>query len=252
LAPDDLQTRVGRLSARWGLTPDEVERLAALVERFLRTTPIEAANGFQVDYHVRLVVATHACRLLIGLDLDGYDDVSSVIVHASTVVVRGPRHVGGGLMSDGATALSGEAHYRGPVLLSWAAVRAGLAFPGRGEDVVLHEFAHQLDMLDGTIDGTPPLEDADARRRWVDACTAAFDSIRSPGGSPVLRRYGGTNPGEFFAVATEAFFGRPHELRAVHPALYGELAAFYGQDPAARLPVPAHLHLGSVVHDSGA
>ena len=236
--PDRTAVLVRRLSARWGLTPAELERLESLVDRFLRSTRVEASRGFDVDDTMRTVIATHACRLLVGLDLDDFRDVSSVIVHPSTVVLRGPRPLGGGLVADGPLLLHGQAHHRGPVLLSWAAVRAGLAFPSRGEDVVVHEFAHQLDMLDGVVDGTPPIEDVAARQRWVAACTEAFDQVRSMAGSPVLRRYAGTNPGEFFAVATEAFFGRPHELREAHPAVHRELAAFYGQDPASRLPAP--------------
>jgi Mlc titration factor MtfA (ptsG expression regulator) len=101
-------------------------------------------------------------------------------------------------------------------------------------NVVYHEFAHQLDMLDGITDGTPPLEDEAARRRWVEVCTAAYDSVRAEG-SPVLRAYAGTNPAEFFAVATEAFFNRPSELSEHEPALYAELRSFYRQDPAERL-----------------
>ena len=97
-----------------------------------------------------------------------------------------------------------------------------------------HEFAHQLDMLDGITDGTPPLGDDDAARaRWVEVCTAAYDMVRAEG-SPVLRPYAGTNPAEFFAVATEVFFNRPLDLRTHEPALYAELQAFYRQDPAAR------------------
>ena len=239
--PDRTALLVRRVAARWGLTDAEHDRLTALVERFLRSTTIEPARGFEVDDTIRTVIAAHASRLLIGLDLDDYHQVSSVIVHPSTVVVRGPRPVGGGIVSDDPLVLHGQAHHRGPVLLSWAAVRSGLALPSRGEDVVLHEFAHQLDMLDGTVDGTPPIDDAAVRARWVAACSDVYEQVRSPAGSPVLRRYGGTNPGEFFAVATEAFFWRAHELREAHPALYRELAGFYGQDPASRLPAPATL-----------
>jgi Mlc titration factor MtfA (ptsG expression regulator) len=99
---------------------------------------------------------------------------------------------------------------------------------------VYHEFAHQLDMLDGLTDGTPPLGDEAARQRWVEVCTAAYDTVRAEG-SPVLRRYAGTNPAEFFAVATEVFFNRPLELCEHEPALFAELRSFYRQDPAARL-----------------
>jgi Mlc titration factor MtfA (ptsG expression regulator) len=102
---------------------------------------------------------------------------------------------------------------------------------------VYHEFAHRLDMLDGVTDGTPPLEEEDDRRRWVEVCTTAYDTVRAQG-SPVLRPYAGTNPAEFFAVATEVFFNRPHDLCEHEPELYTELRRFYNQDPASRRPAP--------------
>jgi len=118
------------------------------------------------------------------------------------------------------------------VVVSWAAVERALRWPQRGENVVIPEFAHRLDMLDGATDGTPPLDGVDTSR-WADVFTDAFDRLRDDG-SPVLRAYGATNPAEFFAVATEVFFGRPHELREHEAALYAELSRFFQQDPASR------------------
>jgi Mlc titration factor MtfA (ptsG expression regulator) len=120
------------------------------------------------------------------------------------------------------------------VVLSWSAAQHGALHPDVGTNVVYHEFAHQLDMLDGIVDGTPPLgDDVAARQRWVDVCTASFERVRR--GDSVLRPYAATNPAEFFAVATELFFNRPIDLRTHEPALYEELASFYLQDPATRL-----------------
>ena len=99
---------------------------------------------------------------------------------------------------------------------------------------MLHEFTHKLDMLDGTIDGTPPIADATARQRWIDVCTAEYQALRAGQGGRALRPYGGTNPGEFFAVATEAFFTQPLLLDAEKPDLYDVLQTYYRQDPAAR------------------
>ena len=97
---------------------------------------------------------------------------------------------------------------------------------------MLHEFAHKIDMHDGVLDGTPLLPDDDERQRWVDVCTAHYDAVRDGDPEAFLRSYAGTNPGEFFAVATETFFTRPVDLAARHPDLYGVFAAFYRQDPA--------------------
>ena len=216
------------------LSPDELDRMRMLVARFVSDTRWEAANGFTLTEEIQVLIAAQASMLLLGLDLDSFPLMSSVIVHPSTVVQRGDRATGGGLHSSGPQMLAGQAHYRGPVLLSWSATRRGAKFPQRGENVVYHEFAHQLDMIDGVTDGTPPLDDEAARERWVRVCTAAYDSVRADR-SEVLRPYAGTNPAEFFAVATEVFFNRPDALRTHEPELYAELAAFYRQDPAGRL-----------------
>lgn len=217
------------------LSDSERERMEMLVARMVHRTRWEAANGFALTEQIRVLVAAQASMLLLGLDLDEYPFLTSVIVHPSTVRLHGPYSVGNGLHSSATRTLAGQAQYRGPVTLSWRAARHGAMYPAGGQNVVYHEFAHQLDMLDGITDGTPPLDDDEARARWIEVCTAAYDSVRAEG-SPVLRDYAGTNPAEFFAVATEVFFNRPVELRDHEPALYHELRAFYRQDPAARTP----------------
>ena len=216
------------------LDADERGRMEELVATFFHRTRWEAARGFELTDDVKLLISAQASMLLLGLDLDEYPQLTSVIVHPSTVRLHGEFSAGGSVRSSGIQTLAGQAHYRGPVVLSWSAARRGARFPAGGTNVVYHEFAHQLDMLDGVTDGTPPLDDEAARRRWVDVCTAAYDTVRAEG-SPVLRRYAGTNPAEFFAVATEVFFNRPLELCEHEPALFRELRSFYKQDPAARL-----------------
>ncbi len=217
------------------LDPGELERMRLLVAKFFHETTWEAANGFELTDPIRVLISAQASMLLLGLDIDEFPLLTSVIVHPSTVVQRGERSTGGSVRSSSPQMLLGQAHYRGPVLLSWSATRRGAKFPQRGENVVYHEFAHQLDMIDGITDGTPPLgSDEDARQRWVEVCTAAYDSVRADR-SEVLRPYAGTNPAEFFAVATEVFFNRPDALQEHEPDLYRELVGFYGQDPAARL-----------------
>ena len=219
----------------WGtLDADELDRMRMLVAKFFGETTWEAANGFELTDQIRVLISAQASMLLLGLELDEFPLLTSVIVHPSTVVQRGERSTGGSVRSSSPQMLLGQAHYRGPVLLSWSATRRGAKFPRRGENVVYHEFAHQLDMIDGITDGTPPLGDEAARERWVEVCTTAYDTVRADR-SEVLRPYAGTNPAEFFAVATEVFFNRPDALREYEPELYAELAAFYHQDPAARL-----------------
>ncbi len=224
--------------AHWSLLDsDEMARMEMLTARFMNSVDWEAANKFELTEDMQVVIAAQASMLLLGLDLDGYDDVTSVIVHPHDVVVRGARSAGGNVMTSAPRRLAGQAQYQGPVLLSWSAARRGARFPQRGQNVVYHEFAHRLDMLSGFTNGTPPLGSDDAVAKWTDVFTDSFDRVRNEG-SPVLRPYAGTNTAEFFAVATEAFFATPHELRAVEPALMDELISFYGQDPSHRFPPP--------------
>ncbi len=215
------------------LEPEERGRMEMLVAAFVQRTRWEAANGFELTEDLQVLIAAQASMLLLGLEIDEYPQLTSVIVHPSTVRLHGEYAAGGGLRASGTQTLAGQAHYRGPVVLSWTAARRGARFPAGGQNVVYHEFAHQLDMLDGVTDGTPPLGDEAARVRWVEVCTAAYDSVRAQG-SPVLRPYAGTNPAEFFAVATEVFFNRPLDVREHEPDLYAQLQGFYHQDPAGR------------------
>ena len=237
-------TVAARVPQWQALTGEERERLHALARRFVSRTRFEAARGFVLRPEHAATVAAHACLLLLGLSDDDFVDARTVILHRSTVVLQGRRSAGGGLESSGPYPVLGQAHYRGPVLLSWSAIVAGTR-PGAISNVVLHEFAHQLDMIDGIVDGTPPLGDPEARARWIEVCTAAYAVVRAGREESVLRPYAGTNPGEFFAVATEVYFMLPAQLREQEPALYAELDGYYGLDLAARAEV-------AVVRDVGA
>ena len=174
--------------------------------------------------------------LILALDPSYFGKVGPIIVHPSAFAIPGPRASSiRGMIADGSPPLDGEAHHdRGPVLLAWDQVRLGARHRGRGRNVVLHEFAHKMDMLDGVVDGTPPLPDQAALDRWVAVCAAELELMRSGEAGPLLDDYAATDPGEFFAVATEVFFDRPIEMRATKPALYDVLVGFYQQDPAAR------------------
>ena len=138
-----------------------------------------------------------------------------------------------GTVSDGPLPVLGVAHYDGPVIIAWDSARAGARHPERGHNVVYHEFAHKLDMLDGVIDGTPPLATpggAGSLGRGVHRRIRSAARRRPTTGSSTATR--ASNPAEFFAVATEAFFDLPVQLEAAKPDLYGVLRDFYRQDPA--------------------
>jgi hypothetical protein len=196
----------------------------------------EAARGFTIDETMRLVVSANAALTALGLGVGVYEQVTSVILHPGPVTVTGVR-AGPvpGVYTDSPHQLDGEAHHRGPVVLSWQAVRTDTRHPARGLNVVIHEFAHRLDMLDGVTDGTPPLGDAVRTNRWVQVCTREFEALRAADAEDeVLRDYATENPAEFFSVVSEVFFCRPVALREVKSELYAVFADFYAQDPAQR------------------
>ena len=241
--------------AHWGLL-DEAERaeLGELMELLVRTKKWEAARGFELTDEIRVVIAAQASLLILGLGIEYYRAVSSIIVHPTTMTLRGVRPgPAAGVVTDAPLAILGQAqHQRGPVVIAWDAARADARHPKRGHNVVLHEFAHKLDMLDDVVDGTPPLPDHTARERWIEVCTAEYRLLRAGGGGYLLRNYAMVNPGEFFAVATEVFFDLPGELLAQKPALYGVLRDFYRQDPARREQLSATRLGGKPPGDFGA
>ena len=253
---DEWRSLLARQWSLWNrLSEDERPRLERLTERFLAEKRWEAANGFELTEAMQVLIAAEACLLLLGFDdgaepgdaFDLYRGVRTVLVHPTTLVLEGQRSTGtAGLVSSDPYAILGQAEFGGPTILAWDAVVREARHPGRGENVVYHEFAHKLDMLDGVIDGTPPMVDGEARGRWIDVCTREFRALSRGTGGTLLRDYGAENPGEFFAVATEVFFTKPVAMRAEKPDLYGLLLGFYRQDPAARFPAAAASDLPAV------
>lgn len=218
------------------LDREERALLGADIEWMIRTKHWEAARGFELTQDVVVSIAAHASLLILGLDRRAYRDVRAVVVHPSTITQRGPRSTTiPGVVADGPRRVLGHAlARRGPVVLSWEAVRRDIRHPERGHNVVLHEFAHKIDAVDGLFDGTPEFMDGSERAEWIRVCTAEYLRFRRTGSSAVLRPYAAENPSEFFAVATEALFEQPLELEEHHPALYRVLREHYGQDTAAR------------------
>ncbi len=234
--PDDADIVISGTLSSWHLfTPDEQTRLLELTAWLLDHKHWEAAAGFVLDDTIRTVIAAQAAIPILGLSVDHYQLVTAVIVHPTTALHRGER-AGPvpGTRTDSILPIHGLAQdRRGPVLIAWDQALAAARHPERGRNVVFHEFAHKIDMLDGIVDGTPPLDQGEMRR-WVDVCTAVYDDLRHGVDRPPLSDYGATNPAEFFAVATESFFSASGPLRDAEPDLYDVLRGFYRQDPAAR------------------
>ena len=225
---------------RW-LDEGERRRLRGLVQVFVAEKHWEGAGGLVLTDEVRVTIAAQACLLVLELPHDLYRNVQSILVYPSTVVAP-ERRLGTFEIPrepvDGPLPILGQAQLRGPVILVWDAVERTGRHPECGHNVVYHEFAHKLDMLDGSADGTPPLHGRDEYRRWVGVCSREYHALRAQakqGQRSFLDAYGATSEAEFFAVATEQFFDAPVALRRHHPDLYTVLEAFYRQDPATRV-----------------
>jgi MtfA peptidase len=227
---------LSRRLVHWNLLDaPERSRLEDLIRVFLAQKKWESANGLVLTDEIRVLISAMACLLVLGRDDDDpYRGVTWIEVQPTTMVSRGPRRfAAAGVVSDAELPIVGETSFTGPVFIAWDAAREGARHPERGHNVVYHEFAHQLDMDDGTVDGTPMLDPSE-RRRWIDVCTTVYEAVRDGRAGELLDPYAGVNPGEFFAVATEVFFDRPVDLEHQHRDLYDVLRGFYRQDPAAR------------------
>ncbi|MDA8434136.1 MAG: zinc-dependent peptidase [Nitrospiraceae bacterium] len=219
----------------------EQAELRAMIQVFLEEKQWEGCGGLELDDEIRVTIAAQACLMQLGLPHDYYRNVQTILVYPSTVVP--PERRPG--MFEIATAplaapvpLLGQAFLQGPVVLVWDAVLHGARHPEQGHNVVYHEFAHKLDMLDGAADGTPVIADRAQFAEWVEVCSYEFLRLRrlaEEGEKTFLDAYGATNEAEFFAVATEEFFDRPVALRKHAPDLYRVLSAYYRQDPAGRV-----------------
>ena len=233
--PDEWRHLLEERWAQWR-TLDTAERahLEDLIRVLLVDRYWEATRGFRLTAQMRVLIAALATLPILGLDIDYYRRVTSIIVAPSTVRLEGPRPAGNGLYTDEPEAIIGQAAHEGPVIIAWDAAEEQAARPESGRNVVYHEFAHKLDMLGGAVDGTPPLDSSAAYHRWVEVCTLEYERLRRGEAGDLLDPYGAENPGEFFAVITETFFCQPLPLEAEKPALYSVLRDFYRQDPAGR------------------
>jgi len=233
--PEAWQPWLERHLACWErLDPGQRQRLRELVQVFVAEKNWEGCGGLELSDEMRVAIAAQACLLVLELPHDLYRRVESILIYPSAVTIPGEQREHG-LRSDSPMPVLGLAVRRGPVVLAWDAVRRGSKHPERTHNVVFHEFAHKLDMLDDSLDGTPPLATKEQYARWVEVCTREYQALQraaETGRRSFLDPYGSTNVAEFFAVASEAFFDEPHELERRHPELYGVLAGFYRQRPA--------------------
>ena len=208
-------------------------RLKAHIQVFVAEKAFIGCQGQAITDEVRVTIAAQACLLLLGhAQPDCYPRLAQILVYPDTFVTRREQALGNGLVHEQRLSMSGESWSQGQVILSWADVLSGAADPADGHNVVLHEFAHQIDQDTGIADGRPWRPTPALRQRWAAVMDAAFERLRQEP-STVIDAYGATQPAEFFAVVTELFFERPQALAAEAPDVYGELRELFGVDPRA-------------------
>ncbi len=230
------QRATDRLPFLRGLSAEETTRLRELAVLFLHDKQMTGAADFEVTEEVRLSIALQACLLILNLGLATYAGWVGIVVYPAEFRVRRRELDEDGVLHEWSDDISGEAWPGGPVILSWEDVDLA----DKGYNVVIHEFAHKIDMLSsgGDAEGLPrPHADMDAKL-WADALESAyarFCGMVERGKATLLDAYAAEHPAEFFAVCSEAFFTDPRALATEFPRLYRQLAGFYRQDPLARL-----------------
>jgi MtfA peptidase len=216
---------------------DRRQEFFGLVQVFIAEKNFEGAGGLEMTDEIRVTIAANACLLLLGRDADAFPLLSSIIVYPGAYLAGHDDMMEDGTVSDEPEERYGESWGHGAVVLSWEDVMFGVAHPDDGENVVLHEFAHQLDEETGDSNGVPRLESSDAREEWARLMSREYEALVDKidhNRRVLLDEYAAESPAEFFAVATEFFFERPAQFKARYPDLYRILAAFYRLDPAAR------------------
>lgn len=227
-----VETRVPMVTR---LTPADQSELLGHAHVLIEEKHFEGAAGLQMRDEIRITIAAQAAVLLLHRDTDYFPRLTSIIVYPAGYVAKDER-AEDGIWSEGEEALLGHTQRDlRALVLAWDDAKAGAANPHDGHNLVLHEFAHQLDFEDGSTDGTPMLESGAQMRAWATVFQKELDALREAadaGEITLLDPYGAEDPAEFFAVATETFFERGAELRQRHAQLYEQLQRYYRQDPA--------------------
>ena len=218
------------------LPPDLQLQLKRHMQVFLAEKPFIGCNGLVVNEEMRVLVAAQACLLILNRPTDYFPRLTQVLLYPSAYWVDRREGDGSGVQHERREARSGESWVLGQVILSWPDVLQGAADPGDGQNLVIHEFAHQLDQERGRATGAPFLGQRTRYARWAAVMSNEFGRLRQQlarGEDTLLSAYAATEPAEFFAVASEVFFERPREMADRHAALYEQLARYYAVDPLA-------------------
>ena len=223
-----------------GLTSAELATLRQMSTVFVHEKVFEGADGMEMDDGVREVIAVQACLPVLHLGLEWYRDWKSIVVVPDVFVEEHTAFDAAGVVHEWDEDNSGESWDEGPVLLSWKDVEA--SGWGDGYNVIIHEAAHRLDLLDGEVNGRPRLHEGMDSGEWLQVFTSAFHDLKGKAGRKKrglkIDPYAVEDDGEFFAVTSEYFFERPGVLYGEYPDVYRLMTAFYRQDPGRRIHAP--------------
>jgi len=214
-------------------------QLKKRIQIFIAEKAFIGCAGLEVTEEMRVVIAAQACLLVLNRSMQHYDRVRQILVYPGAFIVQRTVTDGIGVQQDQRQALSGESWVQGQVILSWQDSLNGAAAVDDGRNVVLHEFAHQLDQENGAAQGAPPPTAGGTQynaQRWKQVFSQAYAQLQNQvrrGEQGLFNHYGAQSPAEFFAVATEAFFEQAAEMTEHYPALYQELSSYYRVDPAS-------------------
>ncbi|NQD37152.1 zinc-dependent peptidase [Permianibacter sp. IMCC34836] len=204
------------------------------IQVFLAEKVFVGCDGLEVTDEMRVTIAAQACLLLLNRNTDYYPGLSQILIYPDAFIVNKKHTDAMGLVTEQRQVLSGESWQQGQVILSWQNTVQGSEVPDDGHNVVIHEFAHQLDQENGPANGAPILARREHYPEWSAVLRAEFEQLQSAariGLETLFSHYGATNPAEFFAVVSEVFFEQPQAMATEHPALYQQLSRFYRVDP---------------------
>ena len=216
------------------LSPAERKRLQGHIQVFLAEKQFIGCGGLDVTEEMKVIIAAVACLLLLNQRETYFPKLRSILVYPSTYLVKETAYTGNYIVEERRVARLGESWTNDQLVLSWEQVKHDTYNWRDGHNVVLHEFAHQLDQEDGKAEGVPILHRNSDYATWAKVMTEEYQQLCNDiqrGVKTVMNSYGATNPAEFFAVATETFFEKPHQLLKKHPALYEQLQRYYQLDP---------------------
>ena len=235
------------------LSPEDRAELLGHVHVFLAEKHFEGCGGLELTEEIRVTIAAQACLLILNRRSFYYPELRQILVYPNSFVVKREHTDGAGIKHSGRQVLAGESWSNGQVVLSWHDTLQGAAVPDDGNNVVIHEFAHQLDQEKGAANGAPTLAQRAHYRGWSKVLNDEYRALQArrtfrgeriviphvdepataaqDAQEPLFSDYGATDPAEFFAVISEVFFERPSRMAREHSALYQELARFYRVDP---------------------